>query len=131
MTKQETIQRLTALMVTAQMAHFKGREIGVRVHEHQQDSGISIDLYNFEGDGKPVCEGLKPCTITYDDGSTDIGHLFCMCYDPDEEETPLVFMFSHDEYGDGGDIDIAPDCLPEEALQNITQWLEKCFASLA
>ena len=129
MSKQEMIQQLTALMVTVQMAYFKGRETGVRVHE-TGEAGISIDLYNFEGDGKPVCEGMKPCKITCDDGSTKIGHIFCMVYDPDEEETPLVFLFSHGEYGDEGDMDIGPEEVPEETLQNITQWLERAVVSV-
>lgn len=128
MNKQETIKYLTDLMATVQMAHFKGRELGVRVHESgNDDAAISVDLYNFEGDGKPVCDGLNPCTITYDDGTTDKGLVYCMCYNPDEEETPLVFLFSHDEYGDGGDIDIDPEDLSEETLLNITQWLEKAM----
>lgn len=138
-TKQETIQYLTDLMATIQYAYYKkglftpleydsnSRIRGeLRVHE-VNDCGISIDLYNFEGDGQPVCDGLRPCKITYDDESTDIGWLFCMCYDPDDENAPLVFLVSHDEWGDGGDIDVAPENVPEEALCNIIRWLESVF----
>lgn len=125
--KKETIKYLTDLMATVQMAYFKGRETGVIVHEDgNDDAAISVDLYNFEGDGKPVCDGLRPCTITYDDGSQDKGHVYCMHYNPDEI-TPLVFLFSHDDFGDGSDIDIDPEDLQEETLRNITQWLEQAM----
>ena len=87
MNKQELIKCLTDLMATVQMAYFKGRMEGhpLWVHEHSADgASISIDLYNFGGDGKPVCDGLKPCTITYDDNTQESGWLFCMAYDPDD-----------------------------------------------
>lgn len=124
--KQQAIQHLTDLMATICGYYYKGRtqDSALRIHEGSC-GGISIDLYNFEGDGKPVCEGLKPCTVTYDDGSTDTGHFFCMCYDPDDDITPLVFLFSHDEYGDGGDIELDPDDVPLQVLHNITAWLEQ------
>ena len=138
MEKKKTIQYLTDLMATIQMAYYKrgmfmqleyDSNSGVcgdlRVHE-SSEGGISIDLYHFEGDGKPVCDGLKPCTIIYDDGSHDTGHLFCMHYDPDDV-TPLVFLLSHDEYGDGGDIDVEPESIPAPVLENIVKWLEGVF----
>lgn len=127
MAKQEIIKHLTDLMATVQMAHFKGREVGVRVHESLQVSSaaISIDLYNFEGDGLPVCEGLKPCTITCDDGSTMRGNVFCMCYNPDDEVTPLVFEFEPSI--PIPDMDIDPDDMPEESLKNVVAWLEKAM----
>ena len=143
MAKQEIIKHLTDVMGVICNAYFKGK-LGVRngddtggdgaccgelwVHETYLDghsSAISIDLYHFEGDGKPVCDGLKPCTITFDDGSTDTGELFCMCYDPDDDVTPLVLEFSPDDEGD--DYDIDPEDVPEDALTNITAWLEGVF----
>lgn len=139
--KQQAIQYLTDLMATIQAAYFKrglfaplegcaGSGIcgDLWVHEggDPDKASISIDLYHFGGDGLPVCDGLKPCAITYDDGSHDIGHLFCMHYDPDDV-TPLLFLLSHDEYGDGGDIDVEPDSVPLPVLQNITKWLESQF----
>ena len=120
--KQETIKYLTDLMETVQMAHFKGREVGVRVHE-SHDAAISIDLYHFEGDGKPVCDGLNPCTITCDDGSAMTGNVFCMTYDPDDV-TPLVFQFEGGD-NDTPDMDIDPDDMPEESLKNVVAWLEQ------
>ena len=83
--KQQAIQYLTDLVATICGYYYKGRtqDSALRIHEGSCGT-ISIDLYNFEGDGKPVCEGLKPCTVTYDDGSTDTGHLYCMCYDADD-----------------------------------------------
>lgn len=127
MNKQETIKYLTELMSTIQMAYFKGRMEGhpLWVHERSDDSNaISIDLYNFGGDGKPVCEGLKPCTITYDDNTQDSGFLFCMAYDPDDI-TPLVFLFEPDD--DRGDMEIDSEDVPEDVLKNIIAWLEKAM----
>lgn len=122
MAKQEIIKHLTDVMGVICNAHWKSREIGVRVHE-SHDAAISIDLYHFEGDGKPVCDGLNPCTITCDDGSTMTGNVFCMTYDPDDV-TPLVFQF---EGGDNNtpDMDIDPDDMPMESLKNVVVWLEK------
>ena len=127
--KQQTIQYLTELMATIQAAYFKGRMEGhtLWVHESMGDSAaISIDLYNFGADGKPVCEGLYPCTITHDDGTSEKGHVFCMCYDPDAV-TPLTFLFSYAEWSDKSDIEIEPSVMPTKALQNIATWLEQAM----
>lgn len=125
--KQQTIQYLTDLMATLQMAHFKGRleECPLRIHESSDPNRLSvtIDLYNFDGDGKNVCEGLDNCTITFDDGTTDTGRIFCMCYEPDDM-APLTFMFSPENRHD---FDIEPDSVPLAVLQNITAWLEKAM----
>lgn len=142
MAKEETIKYLTELMATVQMAYFKGR-LGERnteatggdgaicgelwVHEKEHgDAGIAIDLHRFGGDGKPVCDGLKPCTVTFDDGTESTGWLFCMFYDPDDV-TPLSFAF--DQYN-CPDISIDPDCVPEDVLKNVTAWLEGVFQRL-
>lgn len=125
--KQQTIKYLTDLMATIQAAYFKGRMEGHPLLVHERTDGsvaISIDLYNFEGDGEPVCAGLKPCTITYDDGSSDTGWLFCMCYDPDDV-TPLTFLYDYDSDADPMELD--PEDVPEEVLHNITAWLEKAM----
>lgn len=129
MAKQEIIKHLTDLLSTISGYYFKGRLTGCRPWVHERDEegdGISIDLYNFGGDGEPVCDGLKPSTITYDDGSQDSGHLFCMCYDPDEV-TPLVFLFSPED--ESGDMEIDPEDVSEGVLQNILTWLEAEWAS--
>lgn len=131
MNKQEIIKNLTDLLSTIQGYYFKGRLEGCRPWVHESDeegAAISIDLYNFGGDGKPVCDGLDPYTVTYDDGSQDIGWLFCMCYDPDDV-TPLVFLFSPGDESD--DIEIDPEDLSEEVLQNILTWLEAEWQSNA
>lgn len=124
MSKQETIKKLTDIMGVVSNAYWKGRDSGVRIHESPLVSGVavSVDLYHFEGDGKPVCDGLKPCTITCDDGSTMTGNVFCMCYNSDDEVTPLVFIF---EPGDIPDIEVAPETMPEESLKNVLAWLEQ------
>lgn len=125
MAKQEIIKRLTDVMGVICNAHWKGREIGVRVHESPQVSSaaISIDLYHFGGDGLPVCDGLNPCTITCDDGSTMMGNVFCMCYNPDDEVTPLVFLFTPDD--NIPDIEVDPNDMLELSLKNVVAWLEK------
>lgn len=129
MNKQEIIKRLTDLLSTISGYYFKGRLTGCRPWVHERDEegdGISIDLYNFGGDGEPVCDGLKPCTITYDDNSQDSGHLFCMCYDPDDV-TPLIFLLSPEDEIDA--IEIDPEDVSEETLQNVLTWLEEEWAS--
>jgi hypothetical protein len=148
MTKQETIQHLTDLMGVISNAYWKGR-LGVRngddtggdgaccgelwVHETYLDghsAAISIDLYHFGGDGKDVCDGLHDCTVTFDDGTTAKGRLFCMAYNPDDEVTPLVFEFTLGDDDDTDrpcDIDVDPEGMPEEVLRNVTAWLEGVF----
>lgn len=137
--KQQAIQYLTDLMATIQASYFKrglftpleecsGSGIcgDLWVHEGSDPnkSSVSIDLYHFGGDGKDVCEGLHGCTVTFDDGTTDTGWLFCMHYDPDDV-TPLVFLFMPDP--DRDDIDVEPDSVPLPVLQNITKWIESQF----
>ena len=125
-TKQETIKHLTDVMGVICNAHWKSREIGVRVHE-SHDAAISIDLYHFEGDGKDVCEGLHDCVVTFDDGTTAKGWLFCMCYNPDDEVTPLVFEFTLGDDDDTDrpcDIDVDPEDVPDDVLVNVLAWLE-------
>jgi hypothetical protein len=129
MDKQETIKYLTDLMATVQMAYFKGRMEGrsPQVHERSDNSAaISVDLYHFGGDGEPVCEGLKPCTLVRQDGTTEDVVVFCVCYDPDNERYPLTFLVIDDgEDKDEDDIyDVVPDELPFEAVCNVTAWLE-------
>ena len=139
----ETIKQLTDLMADIHTAYYKG-QLGLRngddtggdgcicgelwVHESgdTRRGPISIDLYHFGGDGLPVCDGLKPCTITFEDESHDMGWLFCMCYNP-KDERKLVFLLSHDEYSDGGDIDVNPECVPSKTLEKIYQWLKGQF----
>ena len=124
MNKQETTKYLTDLMATVQMAYFKGRMVGHPLWVHERDghsAAISIDLYHFCGDGEPVCEGLVPCDITDDDGDTVALNVFCVCYDPDDEKRPLVFLTEDD---DADYSDAAPEQLPEETLRNVAAWLE-------
>ncbi len=124
--KQQVINYLTDLMATIQNYYFKSRMEGhpLWVHERFDNSAaISIDLYHFEGDGKPVCDGLNPCTITCDDGSQMKGNLYCMSYDPDDV-TPLTFVFDEETLGD---MDVDPEDVPEDVLKGITEWLEQAM----
>lgn len=128
MNKQETIQYLTDLMATVQMAYFKGRMVGHPLWVHERDgnsAAISIDLYHFCGDGEPVCEGLKPCDVTDYKGNTGATEVFCICYDPDDEKRPLTFLVEcFDEDNEPDACDVAPDQLPEQTLKNVAVWLE-------
>lgn len=129
MNKQETIKHLTDLMATIQNAYYKGRMNNhpLWVHEVNDDSNaISIDLYHFEGDGKPVCDGLKPCTVTFDDGTVSDMNVFCMGYGSDEV-TPLWFLASFMEDDELSDIAIEPELLPEQTLTNVAEWLSKAM----
>ena len=118
MSKQETIKHLTDLMATVQMAHFKGREVGVRVHE-TDEAGISIDLYNFEDDSKPVCEGLTFQRECHEGPQ----QAFCIVYNPDWENEQLWVKI--DPIDEGDYYDLLPEDLPDGVLTAITQWLEK------
>lgn len=131
MDKQATIQYLTDLMATLQMAYFKGRMEGrePQVHERGDGAAISVDLYHFCGDGEPVCDGLKPCTLVRQDGTTEDVVVFCICYDPDNRRYPLTFLVVDDDADadrDEDDIyDVTPEQLPFEVICNVTAWLEK------
>lgn len=125
MNKQQTIQYLTDLMATIANAHYKGRmmDCSLRVHD-SGEAGISIDLYNFSGDGKPVCEGL-----TFNiDGKNEMQRAFCLVYNPDYEEEHLWIMCFNDKpcnYDD--DYELLPEDLPEAVLKNIVTWLEQAM----
>lgn len=128
--KQQTIQYLTDLMATIQGAYFKGRMEGhpLWVHERSDDSAaISIDLYDFGGDGGDFVEGLNGVTPDHSAHGVEekeSGWVFCMCYDPDDEE-PLFFLFSPDDESD--DYSILPDTLPADLLERIAAWLEQAM----
>ena len=129
MSKKETIQYLTDLMATVQMAYFKGRMVGHPLWVHERDeisAAISIDLYHFGGDGEPVCEGLKPCTVTMAACMVKETEICGICYNPDNEKHPLVFLADDgpDEDGDIDLYDVSPDQLPEDTLRNVAAWLE-------
>lgn len=119
--KQETIKYLTDLMATIQMAHFKGRlPETIQVNE-TGEAGISIDLYNFDGDGKPVCEGLT-FQREYHKG---LQQAFCIVYNPDWEDEQLLVKI--DPIDEGDYYDLLPEDLPDGVLTAITQWMEKAM----
>lgn len=125
--KEQTIKYLAELMATVQMAHFKGREVGVRVHEVMDEgsAAISVDLYDFGGTGDDLIDGLHGVTPYHgEDTESETGWVFNIGYDPDDEE-PLYFLFLPDGADDA--YTILPTTLPEEVLKNITAWLEKAM----
>ena len=108
-------------MATIQMAYFASRPLGnLRVHEGDGAS-ITIDLYNFEGDGKDVCDGLEFDTLTLPDGITIHVKAFAISYDPDWVEHPLIFSCT--DIAEETDFNLSPDYVPETTLANITTWL--------
>ena len=124
MAKQEIIKHLTDVMGVICNAHWKGREIDVRVHE-SHDAAISIDLYDFGGTGEDVIEGLHGVTPDHGDGiEPETGWVFNIGYDPDDEE-PLYFLFIPEDGDDA--YTILPQTLPEDLLQRIAAWLEKAM----
>lgn len=129
MNKQETIKYLTDLMGVAQMAHFKGRPLGVEVNEVSSDdpAAIGIDLvdYGNGGMGKSVCKSLESCTITRDDRKMT-GRVYCLLYNPEDEGHELTFGFMG-RSDDTPDLDLQPDELPEKVLTDVTEWLEKAM----
>lgn len=125
MTRKQSIQHLTDLMATICGYHYKRdqwQDTPLRIHE-SGEAGISIDLYHFEGDGKDVVPGLRNATVRHDDGSEQRGWLFCMTYDPDEELTPLQFLFLADDTDQ--DIALPPEAIDWDLLDDITDWLEQ------
>lgn len=100
------------------MAYFASRPLGaIRVHEGTNNASISIDLYNFEGDGNDVCEGLEFNPT----GEEKVWHAFCVSYDPDREN-PLIIIA--EPTGVCCDYeDFTPDQVPDTTLANITTWL--------
>lgn len=120
--KKKIIQHLTELMSTIQMAYYKGCETGsLYVHE-SGEAGISIDLYNFGGDGKPVCDGLTFHAADADARQEPITP-FCICYDPDNEQHPIILLCVFGD--DMDDFELTPENVSANVLQNITRWLEK------
>jgi len=123
MNKQEInpVNHLTDIIQTICAYYYNGRELGVRVHE-TGEAGISIDLYNFDGDGQPVCDGL----IFNFEGSDTPMQAYCVVYNPDWEASQVRILLqeaypSDDDY----DYDTDPEELPDTVLNAIIQWLEK------
>lgn len=128
--KQETIKYLTDLMGTIQMAYYKGKlgnEIegyvgDLRVHE-TGEAGVSIDLYHFEGDGLPVCEGLDFDAVCPADMQLIHQQAYCISYDPDWEEHPVLIQCD-DQTGSDDSFELTLDNVPEDTLKHITAWIE-------
>lgn len=127
-------------MSAIQMAYYAGR-LGKRnegdtggdgcvynnlwVHEGHNTPSVSIDLYNFGGDGKDVCEGLDfDAVLPTEGGHTETKHLhaFCISYNPDWEDTPLLMQCQdRDEY----DIDVSAEYIPHATCANIVNWIRE------
>ena len=115
---KQTIEHLNELMAAIQVSYYKGKETGLWVHE-DKGASISIDLYNFEGDGKPVCNGL---TFQRECDEEPI-RAFCIAYNSDET-THLCIECCYDDGGLADGFDLLPEKVPEEVLAAIASWLE-------
>lgn len=128
----KTIEHLTKMMAGIHKTYYEtegqsGEVFGdvgqLRVHsENAEQKSISIDLYNFEGDGKPVCDGLTWCGVCPKCGETTMLRAFCICYSP-KWEKPLCILCYEDE-GECDDWEADPDILPASVVQSITNWIE-------
>lgn len=140
MSKQESIQYLTGLMDVIWNAYFKSglfdpleyddnsKMTGdLRVHEGSR-GGISIDLYHFEGDGKPVCDGLAFCAADADARQDPIMP-FCICYNPDDGQRSLVLLCTFED--DTADFELTPENIPAKVLCNIAAWIERAMQPMA
>lgn len=129
MNKQESIQYLRDIMATIAAAYFKGRGGSVldalRVHE-TGEAGISIDLYNFEGDGQPVCEGLDFDALCPADMQMIHQRAHTISYEPDWEPHPVLLLCS-DTTGNDDSFDLTLDNVPQEVIENITNWITSKF----
>lgn len=106
-------------MATIQQAYFASKPLGnLRVHEGNDDASISIDLYNFEGDGKDVCDNLE-----FDFANGDTIHLkaFAICYDPDRKRLPVTI--SCNDLTNDGYAYLSVNDIPDITLASITTWL--------
>lgn len=82
-----------------------------------------IDLYNFFGDGKPVCDGLDFDAVCPADMQLIHQQAFCISYDPDWEEHPVLIQCS-DTTGTDDSFDLTLDNVPEDVQLRITAWIE-------
>ena len=126
----ETTKKLIALMTTIQMAYFKGRINAdvLWVHEEHNSAGIAIDLYNFGGDGKPVCDGLHFLSI--DNGQPRMARPFCISFNPDNEEEPLTFLCEWVDDKEADKFDLHASLVAEGVQQRIIDWLNQKVESM-
>jgi hypothetical protein len=128
-------EQLTALMAAICEAFYKTKPAdvrecpidGLRVHQ-SNDKGVSIDLYHFEGDGLPVCEGLDFDALCPADMQLIHQRAWCVSYDPDWEGYPVEVLCS-DTTGTDDDFDLNLDWVPEEVQQTIYNWLKGQFTN--
>lgn len=127
----ETVKRLTDLMAGIHKKYYDKKDpdeiwdyIGnLWVHEGDpKNPSVSIDLYHFEGDGLPVCDGLD-----FDGYHPKTRRLltqrpFCICYCPTWEQ-PLCLL-CYEATGDSDDWEMNPADMPVGVLTRIADWIE-------
>ena len=128
-TKEKVIERLIGLMVETMMCHFKGLIKKSPLWVHRRDAkttAISIDLYDYDGNGAPVCDELV--TYVYENDKVQQWSVFAICLDPlakFEDMVTLCVDCGDDEDGNIEVIDVKPDRLPVRTLECISDWIEK------
>lgn len=95
------------------------------VHEgFLEQHSVSIDLYHFEGDGLPVCDGLDFDGRHPDTGEQLRQHPFCICYCPEWEHPLCLLCYEAGKAGDSDDWEMVPDDVPDDVLTHIADWIE-------
>lgn len=138
MSKQQTINLLTGLMMVINYAYYKtgmfappeegagfGRKGHLWVHE-SGEAGVSIDLYDLFDDGLPPCEHLTFDDQTHVAGMPARQEAYSISYDPDRESNAVTLLCKDKDVDDFDDsFDLELNDVPEETLQAITAWIER------
>ena len=119
MTKQETIKYLTDLMGVVQMAHFKGRLPGAFRVDEGDGASISLPLYR---EGDDIVDEGPQFRLADGDANQEPVRIYCVEYDPDDNEPLTLLAFFGDVCKE--DFDIPVEQVPVEALEQIVKWIE-------
>lgn len=128
----ETVKRLTDLMAGIHKKYYEevkqpdgiwGDIGGLWIHDGNQGKpSVSIDLYHFEGDGLPVCDGLDFEGRHPETGEQIKQRAFCICYCPEWEHPLCLLCYEAD--ADSDDWEMNPDDVPDDVLTHIADWIE-------
>lgn len=127
----DTVKRLTDLMAGIHKKYYDQKQadaiwgdIGnLWVHEGDPEKpSVSIDLYHFEGDGLPVCDGLTWQGRCPHCGTVTTLRAFCVCYCPEWQQPLAILCYEDDGDCDDWEADLAD--MPESVLTSIADWIE-------
>lgn len=128
----ENVKRLTDLMAGIHKKYYEevkqpegiwGYIGNLWIHEGEiERPSVNIDLYHFEGDGLPVCDGLDFEGCHPETGELVKQRAFCICYCPGWEH-PL-YLLCYEADGDSDDWEMNPNDVPDDVLTHIADWIE-------